>query len=179
MPTLESDATPFFMSPATASSHPIGKSARPACGPVVRGGFTIIELLIVVVIISVLSSMAYPPIAESVAASRTENAARIVATDLRYAMSLASRKGTPVVVEFDNTNLRLRITDRVSGAVLHERLFTAKSEFPIASATASPASVQVFPSRSTSAQLTITLSTPVRSNRVTLTRAGLVRIERL
>jgi Tfp pilus assembly protein FimT len=137
-----------------------------------------IELLIVVVIILVLTSMAYPPIAESVASTRSDNAARIVATDLRYAVSLASRKGTPVVVEFDADGLELRIRDRVSGQVLHQRLFGRNSEFPIASASTSAASVQVFPTRVTSAQLTITVNTPVRSNQVVMTRAGLVRIQR-
>jgi Tfp pilus assembly protein FimT len=137
-----------------------------------------IELLIVIVILLVLTSMAYPPIAQSVAGTRTDNAARIVAADLRYALALAARKGTPVVVQFDATDLELRVVDRPTGEVLHRRTFGRDSEFPIASAATSASTVQVFPNGSTSGQVVITVTTPVRSNQIVMSRAGLVRIRR-
>lgn len=51
-------------------------------------GFTVMELILVLVLVSVLTGMAMPPFADWVASSRVENAARVVAGDLQQALTL-------------------------------------------------------------------------------------------
>jgi prepilin-type N-terminal cleavage/methylation domain-containing protein len=153
--------------------HPVPGARKPA-----RAGFTILELLVVCVILLVLTSMAYPPIAASVATTRAENAARAIASDLRHAVTLAARQGTPVRVQFDANGLELRLINR-AGQVLHRRTLGNGTEFPLASAAASTTSVDVFPNRVASGPFAVTLSTSAASRRVTMSRAALVRIEEL
>jgi prepilin-type N-terminal cleavage/methylation domain-containing protein len=143
-----------------------------------KAGFTVVELVVVCVILSVLASMAYPPIAASVSTTRTENAARVIASDLRQAVTLAARQGAPVRVQFDANGLELRLVNR-AGQVLHRRALGSGTEFPLDSASASTTSVDVFPNRVASGPFAITLSTPAASGQVTMSRATLIRIEEL
>ena len=142
-----------------------------------RGGFTAIEVLIVAVVLLVFAGMAYPQVATRVAAAQSDNAARAIASDLRMAVALASRQGTPVRVEFDEIASELRLINR-AGIVIHQRNFGADSEFPIQSADAS-AAVFVFPNRLASGVFIVQLITPTRTTQVRMNRATLISVTQL
>jgi len=83
-------------------THP-GKGLRRQNGSAVvwfRGGFTIIEILIVVVILAVVAMTAIPMIS-SAASIQVRSAASMIAADLEYAKSLAISKGASFSVVFD------------------------------------------------------------------------------
>lgn len=144
-----------------------------------RSGFTVIELLIVVVVMMILAGIAYPRVAERVTAAHADNAARVIASDLREAIALTVRQGTPMTIEFDAATKVLRLRDRRTNAVVRTREFGDGTEFPVASASASAASVYLFPNRLASSPLTITLVTPHRTTQVVMTRATIVSIQDL
>jgi prepilin-type N-terminal cleavage/methylation domain-containing protein len=148
------------------------RSTGPLLG---NAGFTAVEMLIVAVVLLVFASMAYPQVASRITASHADNAARVVASDLRMAVALAHRQGTPLRVEFDEDDLELRLIDR-SGTVVHQRGFGSGSEFPLESAEAS-AAVFVFPNRLASAQFLVQLATPARTSQVRMTRTTLITVE--
>jgi Tfp pilus assembly protein FimT len=142
-------------------------------------GFSLLEVVIVALVVIVTASIAYPRVASHVAAGHADNAARVIASDLRQAVALAARQGTPVRVEFDASALELRLENRATGSLVHKRTFGAGTEFPLASASTTSSSIDVFPNRMTSGPISITLITPTRSMRVTMTRVALVKVQQL
>jgi len=70
-------------------------------------GFTLFELLVVILIISLLSALALPRLAASLPGVQLKSTARAVAASLRYARSRAVYESTPYIAIFDNTQKRL------------------------------------------------------------------------
>ena len=99
-------------------THP-GKGLRRQNGSAVvwfRGGFTIIEILIVVVILAVVAMTAIPMIS-SAASIQVRSAASMIAADLEYAKSLAISKGASFSVVFDTVTDSYKIVKIVDGEV--------------------------------------------------------------
>lgn len=141
------------------------------------GGFTLVETLFVVMILGILGAMGYGPIVDRVAASRVDSAARTVGADLRLAVSLASRQGAPVRIVFASEDLEYRILDRASGDVLFARGLGSGSDIPLSALTATPASVEVFPNRLTSAPIRIILEAGRHVSGVRMSSAGFVQVD--
>ena len=70
---------------------------RPVRDPL---GFSLVELLTVVVLVGVLASLAYPAVDGMISRMRTRAALNGLAADLYYARMLAVRSGYSVVVRF-------------------------------------------------------------------------------
>jgi prepilin-type N-terminal cleavage/methylation domain-containing protein len=64
-------------------------------------GFTLVELIIVIAILTILATVATPNLLSAVPMIRTGGAARQVLSDFRLARTLAIDKGVPAIVEFD------------------------------------------------------------------------------
>lgn len=141
----------------------------------VPGGFTLTELLVVLILIALVAGMGFGPGMSWVAASRADNAARIVAGDLRLATALASRQGTPVRIDFDADGLGYEFVDR-AGDVLFERRLGNGTDVPISAGTASATTVTVFPNRQASGPVILTLTAGPHSTRVRMTSAAFVQV---
>ncbi len=76
--------------------------------PGVRGGFTLIELMVVVVIIGLFAAMAAPGIAQRIDAYALRSDAERVANLYRNARLRAMGRGSAVLVRFDGGKLEIR-----------------------------------------------------------------------
>lgn len=140
-----------------------------------RGGFTAIEMLIVVTIIGLMAAAVMPRISRVVAESRIRALQGAVAGELELAFALAQREHKPVTVTYNTTTQVLSITDRVSSTVLKTQ-YLGRAQFESATAaTFSPSGgITIFPMGIATAAVTVTLTNGQYTRTVTATRAGQV-----
>jgi prepilin-type N-terminal cleavage/methylation domain-containing protein len=81
-------------------------------------GFTVIEILIVLVIIGIAAAMVVPMIS-SAASVQIRSAAEIIAADLEYAKSMAISRGQKFAVVFDKTTDSYCIKDQDGNIIAH------------------------------------------------------------
>jgi general secretion pathway protein H len=77
------------------------------CGP--ASGFTLFELLVVILIISLISALVMPQMTASLPGVQLKSSTRAVAASLRYARSRAVYESTPYVAIFDNSQRLLAV----------------------------------------------------------------------
>lgn len=80
-------------------------------------GFTLLELLIVVLVLGILAGLAFPVMAKSVTDARLRGAVSEVATALRYAKASAMNTGRTCRVVFDVAGETLEVSQ-----VVHEKI---------------------------------------------------------
>jgi len=148
---------------------------RGASRPPSRCGYTMAEVVIVIVIIGLLAAIALPAYSRWIQSGRLDAAQAVVASDLQVALSAAGRQRRPVRVSWDSTAMAYTISDRVSGTALQVRPLGVGSEFSLTSVRFIPATVEIFPGGTTSAALTVVLSWNGSARLVVMTMAGLVR----
>lgn len=143
-----------------------------------RSGFTLIEMLIVIVVMGLLAAIAAPKIGSQVSRSKVRQAATVVMGDLEQAVSLAARARRPMVIRCECGTMTLMLRDRnAADSVRLRRSFAPGSSMEVTSMTLSRDSVIVFPSGVLSDTLAVVLTGPDGYSRtVTLSRAGRVRL---
>lgn len=141
----------------------------------VEAGYTLLEMMTVLVMMAVLAAFAFVRFGPALAHSNVRAAANVLASDLQYAQMLAVRERKPIIVSVDASAMQYTITDR-SGTVYRTRTFGPTSDFKIDEITAVPASVQLFPSGVADATATIVLGQGGYQRQVSVTRAGQVRV---
>ncbi|HET9134272.1 MAG TPA: GspH/FimT family pseudopilin [Gemmatimonadales bacterium] len=141
-------------------------------------GITLAELLLVIVIIGILTSISVPAFGRTVQRSRVNQAAGVVATDLEQTVSLAARRRRPVVLSVESAGIytvRDRATSPNDTLRLRRNLSSTTGDFPGLTLTFSGTPVQVFPNGAVSTPLTVTISGGGHTRTVTLSAAGQVR----
>lgn len=136
-------------------------------------GFTLIEMLIVVVLVGVLLGVAVPGLGRSVTQDRVRRAGMVVQGMLDEAARTAQRRGRPVEITVDGN--WLRITERGSLTPIKQRSFGPAEDIKATLAIAPSGGITVFPNGRGSAALTLTLSGGGQTVTVTRTTTGIVR----
>ncbi|MHB8838357.1 MAG: pilus assembly FimT family protein [Gemmatimonadaceae bacterium] len=142
---------------------------------VARGGFTAIEMLIVMVMIGIIAASVMPRISRIVAEERIRRLQAAVATDFELAFALANRERKPVTVTYNTSAKTLNITDRATSTVLKSRYLGQGQSFSTTAVTFSPtAGITIFPAGLATAAVTVTVSNGTFTRTISVTRAGLV-----
>ena len=140
-----------------------------------RGGFTAIEMLIVVAVIGIMAAAVMPRISRIVAEERVRKLQGAVAVDLELAFALANRERKPVTVTYNASTRTLNITDRASGTVLKSRYLGQSQTFSTTGVAFTPSGgITIFPAGLATAACTVTVANGGFRRRVAVTRAGLV-----
>ena len=155
--------------------------ASPRVSPAhrVRTGFTMIEILAVVIIFGVLVTVSMPRVQGIMRTSRVNAAAAIVAGDFNHAFTLAARSRRPVRLACNETGTGYTVSDRDNPAeVMVTRSIGTDKDMNITEGKCSAASVDFFPNGLASSAFDITLVSVDDGRLVSMTRVGKVRISK-
>jgi prepilin-type N-terminal cleavage/methylation domain-containing protein len=141
-----------------------------------RRGFTLPEVLIAIVLIVLLTGMAFPPAAKRMRHARINQAAGIIAADLENAVSYAARQRKPVRITWSPGTTSFTVTDRNTGVVIRRREIGQGTEWKVSTLSFSSATIDAFPAGITSGSVTVTVSDGSYSRQIRLTRAGFVQV---
>ena len=139
-------------------------------------GFSLPEMLIVLVILGVVAAFGTPAIASTIRHQRVNKAAALIAADLQNVFAMAGRQRAPVHLASDATAKTYTFSDRKTGAIFQTRDLGSTSEYQIGLLTFSPSTVDMFPNGIASSALTVTVGTGDYSRTITASTAGFVRV---
>jgi type II secretion system protein H len=140
-------------------------------------GFSLFELLIVVVILGIAATMVGPAMSRIVRHQRVNRAAKIIVSDIENAFAVAARQRMPVRVKADAASRSYQFVDRATDSVLRIRAFYGDtSEYRLSSLTFTPTTFDVFPTGISSNPVTIDLANGDYAKRITVSTAGFVRL---
>jgi len=130
----------------------------------------------VILIVFVVVASLIPRVSTTLAHSKVNRSAYVIAADFLLAQSLAARQHTPVAVQVRSDSLFFRISDVLSSQVLRTDWFDKRSEFQLAALTAAPTTAQVMPNGTASVTIVVTVGGADYYHLVRMTQAGQVRI---
>ena len=137
-------------------------------------GFTLLEMLIVIVVFAMLATLSFPTMSRVYSHSRVNQAAALVAHDLSQAASDAARERKPIRITRGVDLKSITVTDRQSGTLL-QTVWLGPDAYQLDSIAFSVSPVDLFPNGFTSNALTVTLWARGYSRQVSMSRAGWVR----
>jgi type II secretion system protein H len=142
-------------------------------------GFSLIEVLVVVVILGIMAGIAGPAMSVMVRHNRVNRATMVITSDLQNAFAVAARQRQPVQIQADSVNRSYQFVDRKTGTILRIRTFYGdNSEYLLNSLVFTPSKIDVFPNGVSSAPLTVKLANGDYSKQIKASTAGFVRILR-
>ena len=118
-----------------------------------------------------------PMVSRQVSHSRVNNAAHVIAGDLEQALSLAARQRRPVRITVDPAQRSVVMADRANGQTIARHAYGSATDYKLETLSSAPASIDILPHGVATSAATLTVGIGSYSRRVTLTRAGQVRVE--
>ncbi|KPK40619.1 MAG: hypothetical protein AMJ65_10445 [Phycisphaerae bacterium SG8_4] len=104
--------------PARGSCHRFLEEAAASDLPAPRRGFTVVEILIVLVIITI-AALTVVPMMSSASSVQIRAAASMIAADLEYAKSMAISRGQNYSVRFDQNADSYQVEDQANNVIPH------------------------------------------------------------
>jgi prepilin-type N-terminal cleavage/methylation domain-containing protein len=141
-----------------------------------RRGFSMIEMLLVLIVIGILITISVPKMARVMRHERVNRAAQVVVADLQNGFAMAGRQRAPVRLTFTSTTKTYVFSDRATGTVFQTRIMDSRSEYALTTLSAAPSSIDVLPNGIGSASITVTVAQGDYSRTVTASSAGFVRL---
>ncbi len=127
-------------------------------------GFSLFELLIVVVILGIAATMVGPAMSRIVRHQRVNRAAKIIVSDMQNAFAVAARQREPVRIQAD------------AASRSYQFVYGDTSEYRLSSLVFNPTTFDVFPNGISSSAVTIDLANGDYAKRITASTAGFVRL---
>lgn len=141
-----------------------------------RNGFSMLEMLVVMIIIGVLVMMIVPKMGRVMRHERVNRAAQIIVADLQNGFAMAGRQRAPVRLTFTPSTRTYVFSDRATGTVFQTRIMDSRSEYALSTLSATPATIDVLPNGIGSTSFSVTVAQGDYSRTVTASSAGFVRL---
>ena len=141
-----------------------------------NSGFSMLEMLLVLIIIAVLVGIVIPKIATIIRHERVNRAAQVLVQDLQNGFAMAGRQRAPVRLTFTPGTKTYVFSDRASGTVLQTRVMSTGSEYSLTSLTPSVTTVDILPNGIGSAAFTVTLANGDYNRIISASTAGFIRM---
>jgi prepilin-type N-terminal cleavage/methylation domain-containing protein len=141
-----------------------------------RAGFSMLEMLLVMIIIAVLVGIAIPKMAMVIRHERVNRAAQVLVQDLQNGFAMAGRQRAPVRLTFTPSTKTYVFTDRASGTVLQTRVMSTGADYSLTAMASTATTVDILPNGIGSTAFTVTLTNGDYSREIFASTAGFVRI---
>ena len=148
-------------------------TSRPAR---LRSGFSMLEMLIVIIVMSVLVKIGVQKIERVIRHERVNRAAQVLVQDLQNGFAMAGRQRAPVRLTFTTSTKTYVFTDRATGTVLQTRVMSTGADYSLTSMSTTATSVDILPNGIGSTAFTVTLTNGDYSRTVSASTAGFVRM---
>src|SRR5215208_8355373 len=122
-----------------------------------RSGFSMLEMLIVMIVMSLLVKIGVEKIQRAIRHERVNRAAQVLVQDLQNGFAMAGRQRAPVRLTFTVSTKTYVFTDRATGTLLQTRTMNNGSEYSLSTMSAGPATVDVLPNGIGSTSFTVTV----------------------
>ncbi len=143
-----------------------------------RAGFSMLELLVVLVITGVVTGLSMSRFSAYLAHERIAKAAIGIADDLRMAFAIPGRIRRPVRIWCDTTKMQMTVTDRAQSTTYRKTAFGSRYNLNSANVAYYPSSawVEIFPNGFASDTMVITLSSSGYTERIKVSKGGMVQV---
>ena len=142
-----------------------------------RRGFSLLELLIVIVIVGLIAAISMGRISTMMTGWRVSRAAQAYSEELQSAFALVGRNRKPLTITLDVTNMELRISDR-NNVVYRRRNIGPTSAYKLTAAdvSASRLSVEIYPPGLAADSMSVVIKRNGSFRRIRMLRGGLVQV---
>jgi prepilin-type N-terminal cleavage/methylation domain-containing protein len=143
-----------------------------------RAGFSMLELLVVLVITGVVTGLSMSRFSAYLAHERIAKAAIGIADDLRMAFAIPGRIRRPVRIWCDTTKMQMTVTDRAQSTTYRKTAFGSRYNLKSTNVAYYPASswVEIFPNGFASDTMVITLTSSGYTERIKVSKGGMVQV---
>ena len=146
-----------------------------------RAGFSLLELVAVLVIIGVVAALSVAKIPNAVAQQKVAGAASGIQSDVETAFVLAGRNRVPIRLVWTASSSTLKITNRTGTVTFRTTPIGSAYGLTSSQVTFSTSSLEIYPSGLAAdtllATISVTRGSLTLSRRVHVSRSGMVRID--
>jgi len=140
-------------------------------------GFTMLEMLVVMIIISLLVAISVPKMARAIRHERVNRAAQVIVQDFQNGFALAGRQRSPVRLTFTPSLQQYVFSDRSTGTAIMTRLLSTGADYSLTSLTTTANTVDVLPNGIGSTAFSVTIANGDYSRTISASSAGFVRLQ--
>ncbi len=143
-----------------------------------RAGFTILELLVVMVVVGIISTISAGRIHDLLIQQRMTRAANVIQTNAEAAFAIAVRNRRPIEISWTSSTMQMQVTDR-TGATAYRKVSLGRDPYGLTAGnvTFSRSPLEVYPNGLANDTLLITFSNSGVTKKVYVSRAGMVQLK--
>jgi prepilin-type N-terminal cleavage/methylation domain-containing protein len=140
-----------------------------------RSGFSMVEMLLVLIIISLLVRITVVKTSRIMRHERVNRAAQVLVQDLQNGFAMAGRQRAPVRLTFTPATKTYVFSDRLSGTVYQTRVMNNQTEYQLSAMTPTVNTIDILPNGIGSTAFTVTVTLGDYSKTVSASSAGFIR----